>query len=98
MLSDQQRFDDASQLEKYIYKTLCEQGQLQQGAFPMNRRVLNRNGKPCAVYFCIHGPRATRFTAIWEIERNRVLFYDCDGGRFAQTIVDFRRRHELAAA
>ena len=40
----------------------------------MIEKVLNRAGKPCGMYFCLQGPRAVRFTAIWETERNQVLF------------------------
>jgi hypothetical protein len=51
----------------------------------MTERVLLRGGKPCGIYFCIHGPRATKYTAIWETDRNRILFYDSGGERFQKT-------------
>ena len=51
----------------------------------MTERVLLRGGKPCGMYFCLHGPRATKFTAIWETERNQVLFYGSRGERFLKT-------------
>ena len=35
--------------------------------------------------FCLHGPRAVKFTAIWETEHNRVLFYGSTGERFQKT-------------
>lgn len=48
----------------------------------MTERILVRGGKPCGMYFCLHGPRATKFTAIWETDRNQVLFYGSRGERF----------------
>jgi len=44
-----------------------------------------RAGKPCGIYFCLHGPRATKFTAIWETDRNQVLFYGSRGERILRT-------------
>ncbi|MGA2620384.1 MAG: hypothetical protein ABSF26_22415 [Thermoguttaceae bacterium] len=51
----------------------------------MTERILRRGDKPCGVYFCLHGPRATRFSAIWETDRNQILFYGCAGERFQKT-------------
>jgi hypothetical protein len=48
----------------------------------MTERLLRRGGKPCGIYFCLLGPRATRFSAIWETDRNQILFYDVRGQRF----------------
>jgi hypothetical protein len=33
------------------------------------------------MFFCLHGPRSTKFTAIWETDRNTVLFYGSAGQR-----------------
>jgi hypothetical protein len=35
------------------------------------------------MFFCLHGPRSVRITAIWEAARNVVLFYSSTGERFA---------------
>jgi len=51
----------------------------------MTRKILVRGGKPCGIYFCLHGPRGVKFTAIWETDRNCVLFYGCGGERFQKT-------------
>ena len=51
----------------------------------MTERVLRRGGKPCGIYFCLQGPRLARFTAIWETDRNQVLFYGSHGERFQRT-------------
>ena len=37
------------------------------------------------IYFCLHGPRATKFSAIWETDRNQILFYGSGGERFQKT-------------
>lgn len=71
-------------LRDFVQKTLCEQHQLEVGAFPMTERILLRSGKPCGVYFCLHGPRAVKVSAIWETERNSILFYGATGERLVK--------------
>lgn len=85
-------------LEQYVYLTICEREELQLGAFPMTAQVLTRAGRPCGVFFCVHGPRATKFTAIWEAERNRVLFYGSQGERFGRVQLNGRPRLEQPLA
>ena len=72
------------ELRQFVIETLCEHHQLQVGAFPMSERILTRGERPCGIYFCLHGPRATRFSAIWETDHNRILFYGCGGDRFQE--------------
>ncbi len=72
-------------LRDYVTATLCEHHQLQMDAFEMTQRILRRGGKPCGIYFCLHGPRALKFSAIWETDRNRILFYGPTGERFQRT-------------
>ncbi len=85
MLTRCQQFHTLNDLRDYVNETLCEYNQLQHDAFKMTERVLRRGGKPCGIFFCLHGPRAVKFTAIWETERNRILFYDAAGERFQRT-------------
>ena len=92
------QFSDLRGLKEFVYTTLCNHSQLQIGVYPMTKRVLMRAGKPCGLYFCVHGPRATKLTAIWETERNRVLFYSSDGGRFQKTELSEAPQLECAAA
>ncbi len=40
---------------------------------------------PCGIFFCLHGPRDVRLTAIWETERNTILFYGATGERLHKT-------------
>jgi hypothetical protein len=73
------------QLRQYINSVLCEFNQLEIGAFPLTERILIRAERPCGIYFCLHGPRAVKFTAIWETQHNTVLFYGSTGERFHKT-------------
>ncbi len=72
-------------LREYVNETLCEHFQLQIDAFEMTERTLHRAGRPCGVFYCLHGPRAVKFTAIWETDRNCILFYGPTGERFLKT-------------
>jgi len=74
--------NSTDEIRDYVNFTLCENCELQPGAFPMTERALRRGGRPCGVYFCLHGPRATQFTAIWDSDRNQILFYGGNGERF----------------
>ena len=76
------RIQTIDELRRYVCEILCNHYQLQIGAFQMTERVLIRAGKPCGIFFCLHGPRAVKFTAIWETDRNQVLFYGSGGQRF----------------
>ena len=75
MFTTVQQFRDVQDLREFVNETFCQHFQLQLGAFAMTERILRRGSKPCGIYFCLHGPRAVRFTAIWETEHNQVLFY-----------------------
>jgi hypothetical protein len=72
-------------LRQYVYSTLCSHHDLLIGAFSMTERILVRNGQPCGIYFCLNGPRSVRLTAIWETERNTILFYGTSGEKVAKT-------------
>jgi hypothetical protein len=82
MTEPQAQIQDLSNLRDYVYANLCRHELLEPGAFPMTERILARSGKPCGMYFCLHGPRSVKFTAIWETERNTILFYGSTGERF----------------
>jgi len=81
MLDDSPQIKDLDELREYIHRTLCEHNELEINAFRMTERILVRRGLPCGLYFCLHGPRVVKLTAIWETERNTVLFYDAVGQR-----------------
>ena len=70
-------------LRFFVYKSLCEHHELLTNTFPTTETLLKRGGNsPCGVMFCLHGPRAVKMTAIWEIDGNRVLFYGPTGKRY----------------
>ncbi len=74
-----QTLDD---LRIYVKNILCLESQLELEAFPLTERILIRSDRPCGIFFCLHGPREVKLTAIWETQRNTVLFYGQTGERF----------------
>jgi hypothetical protein len=82
MSTEQSRFDDLASIRRFVTETLCEKDQLEENYFPLSERILVRGGSPCGVYFCLHGPRSLRLTAIWEMDSNTILFYGSRGERF----------------
>jgi len=93
------------ELRDYILATLVDRYDLQPEAFKISQRVISRRGRPCGLHFSVWGPRAIRFTAIWETERNCILFYGSDGERFqktqlieAPTLETVLQRHDAVAA
>ena len=85
MLTDSERIQNLDDMREYVNETLCYHEKLEIGAFPMTERILVRRGEPCGIYFCLHGPRAVKFSAIWDTDRNMVLFYGSTGERFLKT-------------
>ena len=75
--------DNFEAVREFVRDELCEKNQLEKDAFEMSERVLTRNGKPCGFYFCIYGPRSVRLTAVWDLNRGSVFFYDSLGRRAA---------------
>ena len=69
----------------YVNETLCFHEQLEPGSFDLSHNVLIRQERPCGIYFCLHGPRQVKFTAIWASERNTLFFYRATGERY-QTV------------
>jgi hypothetical protein len=68
-------------LREYVQQQLCDQNQLEVGAFQFTERVLEKAGNPCGVFFCLHGPRSVKLIAIWETNSNTILFYGSTGER-----------------
>lgn len=92
---DIRTFED---LRNYIYETICDHFHLQPAAFSLTQRILTRGDRVCGVFFCVHGPRAVKFSAIWELEGNQILFYDPAGIRFLRVQLRNQLQGELAAA
>lgn len=72
---------DLNGLENFVHRTLCQHEQLETHAFPLTARPLARGGEFCGIFFCLHGPRSVKITAIWDFQRNTIFFYGADGQR-----------------
>ena len=72
---------DYSALCSTVEQRLCEIGHLVPDQFPMTQREVVRGGKTVGVYFCVHGPRSVKLTAICDFVRRVVVFYGTDGLR-----------------
>ena len=64
-----------------IEKELCDIGNLVSGQFPLTHRRVYHAGQPVATYFCLHGPRSVKLTAILDQRQNQIIFYGSDGVR-----------------
>lgn len=84
MLRRSEELRSLDELREFVRTTLCQHENLEPGAFPLTEHLLVRRDEPCGLYFCLHGPRAVKFSAIWELGRNTVLFYGSHGERFAK--------------
>ena len=76
---------EIDEIRQYINQTLCEQDQLMTGYFPLTEQLLLREGKPCGIFFCLHGPRSLQLTAVWDVLGGHILFYGSRGERFRTT-------------
>ncbi len=76
---------NVKELRDYVNETICERYELKTDAFELTERLLRRGGRPCGMFFCLHGPRAVKFIAIWDTERNQILFYGSTGERILKT-------------
>ncbi len=47
----------------------------------MTQREVVRGGKTCGIYFCLHGPRSVKLTAICDFNKNTIIYYGSDGIR-----------------
>ena len=69
------------ELRRRIEDRLCELGNLITGQFPVTRRGMVRGGREVGAYYCVHGPRSVKLTAIHDAEAGEVIFYGSDGVR-----------------
>ncbi len=82
-MSQRVKIENFEAVREFIRGELCEKNQLEIDAFEMAERKLLRNGQPCGFYFCIHGPRSVRLTAVWDLIQGLIFFYDSLGRRAA---------------
>lgn len=83
--TDPMELHNLSDLRNFVQERICHHHELELGAFRMTERLLTRGGNPCGLFFCVHGPRSVKLTAIWETERNTILFYGSAGERVDRT-------------
>ena len=98
MTASLNHIQDLNGLKDYVHQTICDQNELELGVFPFAERILARSGKPCGIFFCLYGPRSVKFTAIWETERNTILFYGSSGERIMKTQLTHAPRLAMAEA
>lgn len=98
MKSHSEEIQTLDELRAYVNETLCGFDHLELDAFPLTERILVRGDKPCGIYFCLHGPRSVKFSAIWETDRNTILFYGSNGERHQKTQLVQAPNLELVAA
>ncbi len=85
MLTSSWQVQDLNDLRYFVNETLCQPDQLVPNVFPVTERILTRGGRPCGLFFCLHGPRSVKLTAIWETDTNTILFYGSSGERYHKT-------------
>lgn len=72
-------------LRQHVRTVLCGHDHLDPETTPLMQGIIRRSGRPCGLFFEVQGPRLVRTYAVWAGEEGRILFYDSQGVRFAQT-------------
>jgi hypothetical protein len=72
-------------LLKHVHHVLCEKDHLDPEQTPLSHSLIIRRGKPCGLFVHVQGPRLLKNYAIWAGEENRILYYNCNGERIAET-------------
>ena len=75
-------FDD---LRQHVLETLCKHDLLDPKQMPFYQGLVTRAGRRCGLFFEVQGPRSLRTYALWSGDENRILFYNGQGERFAET-------------
>ncbi len=76
---------DLIQLRSLVSGILAELGQLETDAFPLTERVVVNKGAACGIYFCLHGPRNVKLTAICDFKKRSIIYYSSTGERARRT-------------
>ena len=85
MAESLQSFQSLDEIRCYVANTLSQIENLQADRFHLSQEILYRGQEPCGIYFCLHGPRNVCLSAIWETEKNNILFYASCGRRIHRT-------------
>ena len=97
-LTTSAEFNDLSQLRHYVSNTLCRENDIEVGVFQITERLLKRRGQTCGIYFCLHGPRSVKLTAVWECKDNSIRFYGSNGEKFKTINLESGNDSQIAAA
>ena len=76
------KIENLKQLRKFVSFTLCQKHDFEEGVFQVTEKLLTKCGEICGMFFCLHGPRSVKLTAVWEAEKNTIYFYGSTGERF----------------
>lgn len=87
MRHERLKLEDLKNLREFVAQTLCQQNDFEVGVFQVTEKVLKKSGRFCGIFFCLHGPRSVKLTAVWETESNSILFYGSTGERFQKTVL-----------
>jgi hypothetical protein len=86
------------QLRKLVSKVLCKQSDFEEGIFQITERLLKRGQRMCGIFFCLHGPRSVKLTAVWECEENSIRFYGSNGEKFKTINLESSNDSRIIAA
>ncbi len=87
MQQDRVEIENLEQLKIFVSQTLCQRNDFEEGVFQITEKLLTKCGKMCGVFYCLHGPRSVKLTAVWESEQNSIFFYGSTGERFHKTLL-----------
>ena len=73
------------ELRRYVRAVLYAPDWLEPGRTPLYQGLVTRRDRPCGLFFQVQGPRQLKTYALWAGKEGRILFYDSQGQRFAQT-------------
>lgn len=79
--------DNLTEIRTYVSRTLCQRNDFEEGVFQVTEKILTKCGKLCGMFFCLHGPRSVKLTAVWETENNSIIFYGSTGEKFQKTML-----------
>jgi len=86
------------QLRKLVSTVLCKQSDFEEGIFKISERMLKRGQEMCGIFFCLHGPRSVKLTAVWECKDNSIRFYGSNGEKFKTLNLESGNDSQIAAA
>ena len=70
---------------QFVLNNLCRHDNLDPTQTPLHQALITKHGKPCGLFFQVQGPRLLKNYAIWAGDEDRILYYNCNGERIAET-------------